>query len=520
MHTARLSSAHTLAPFRSPSGAQSIDDGNGHRPDQQLVKSEVGQRLGPYNICFELACGGMATVYLAKKAAPDGDQRYVALKIIHRHLASDQNFIQMFLDEATIASQIRHPNVCHVFEFDEVDGHYYLAMEYLMGEPLSLFFRRTLRAPPTQTALLADRFACLVADVCNGLHAAHELCDTAGNPLGIVHRDISPENIFVSYDGVVKLVDFGLAISAHQTHTTRAGIVRGKFAYIAPEVVYGMRPDRRADVFSLGIVLWELLTGRRLFKRETDAETLRAITDAPILPPSQLRAGLPHELDEVVMGALERNPDQRYATARQFGSALLRHLSRRRAKVGPSDIAAWMAESFVEERRRKQQLLDAFELVGRKSEPMRPLAQVTAEQVASSGIKSRALSRLALSPARRRHSLFAGAAVLGISALAAGGAWKSGAFESIPAGTLPVLLPKETATLASTSSDQAGLIFVHEGTDGSGKTDGARRIELEPGKSYVLEIQPAARSQFLVRIRSGSESREAFVVEAGEEPSK
>jgi serine/threonine-protein kinase len=475
-----------------------------------LGGSCVGRRFGDYNICFEIACGGMATVYLASTTNPAAPRRFAALKVIHRHLAAEQNFIQMFLDEAMISSMIHHPNVCRVFDFDEVDGHHYLAMEYLVGESLSTLFRRTLRTPPHEALALAERYAAIMADACNGLHAAHELRDSSGTSLNIVHRDISPENIFLTYDGVVKVVDFGLAIAENQTHTTRAGILRGKFGYIAPEVVFGARPDRRADVWSLGVVLWELLTGRRLFRRDSDAETLRAVTDTPIFPASQIRPGLPPELDAIVMRALARNPEERYATARQLGGDLIRFLSRRRAKVGLVDLGEWLTELFPSELRRKRQLLEMAALI-RGAETIAAGGGDRANHPASAampqalGSSSRAIPLMrelhSKAPKRgRARGLFA-ALVAVLCAGVAGAAWKT--------GKLTTLIQTGPDSLAAASTTRQANIVDLRAVSESVAGSPSGRIELAPGKAYVLEVVTDNGSSVVLKIRSENGLEEA-----------
>jgi eukaryotic-like serine/threonine-protein kinase len=308
----------------------------------------VGQRLGPYRLCVEIGSGGMATVFLAHREGVAGDPwGYFAVKCVRPHLADDPTFVAMFRDEARVASSIHHANVCNVFDFDVCNGTYYLAMEYLSGQTLKAVLRKlaapTAIADPPWHACLVAR---IVSDVAEGLHAAHELRDDDGQPLGVVHRDVSPENIFLTHDGNVKLLDFGLVRALGQSHETRTGIVKGKYGYVQPEVLQGKTPDRRADVWSLGVVLWELLTGRRLFGMDTEAATLKAIADTEITPPSQAREGLPRAIDAIVMRALERDPDARYPTARAMARDLTRFIARSGHAVGLADIADLMERLY------------------------------------------------------------------------------------------------------------------------------------------------------------------------------
>ena len=317
------------------------------------------EKIGRYQLCFELASGGMASVYLARAGGSPGFEKLVALKRIHAHLASEQSYVEMFLDEARIASQITHPNVCSVFDFGEVDGEYFIAMEYLVGEPLSRVHRRVLANADERTSpLLPARMARIIAQACEGLHAAHELKGTDGESLHVVHRDVSAENLFVTYDGGAQVVDFGIAHARQRMHHTDAGQVKGTFPYMAPEQMTAAPVDRRVDVWALGAVLWELLTLRRLFLRDNDVNTMYAVLSSEIKPPSEYRSDVSPELDEVVLKALKRNPDERWQTAREMGKAIRRVLAQEEQLVGPAELADWMAELFPEGEARKRRLMD------------------------------------------------------------------------------------------------------------------------------------------------------------------
>jgi len=283
----------------------------------------------------------------------------VALKRIHPHLANERDYVEMFLDEARIAARITHTNVCSVFDFGEVDGEYFIAMEYLVGEPLSRIHRRVMaNADQRSSALLPARMARVIAQACEGLHAAHELQDADGESLHVVHRDVSAENLFVTYSGATQVVDFGIAHARQRVHHTEAGQVKGTFPYMAPEQMTAAVVDRRVDVWALGAVLWELLTLRRLFLRDTDVNTMYAVLSGEIRPPSDHRSDVPPELDEIVLKALQRSPDERWQNAREMGKALRRFLANQEDLVGPAEIADWMAELFPDGESRKRQLME------------------------------------------------------------------------------------------------------------------------------------------------------------------
>jgi len=327
--------------------------------DSHVPSRATLEKIGRYQLCFELASGGMASVYLARAEGAPSFQKLVALKRIHPHLADEKDYVEMFLDEARIASRITHTNVCSVFDFGEADGEYFIAMEYLVGEPLSRVHRRVVaNADQRASTLLPARMARVIAQACEGLHAAHELQDADGESLHVVHRDVSAENLFVTYDGATQVVDFGIAHARQRVHHTEAGQVKGTFPYMAPEQMTAAVVDRRVDVWALGAVLWELLTLRRLFLRDTDVNTMYAVLSGEIRPPSDYRSDVPPELDEIVLKALQRNPDERWQTAREMGKALRRCLANQDDLVGPAEIADWMEELFPGGESRKRQLME------------------------------------------------------------------------------------------------------------------------------------------------------------------
>jgi serine/threonine-protein kinase len=309
----------------------------------------------------------MATVYLARRETEQGLGPAVAVKRIHPHLANDRDFIEMFMDEAELASRIRHPNVCAVLDYD-LREESYLVMEYLVGESMMAVAKAIGRSGDGDLERRAACVARMLADACEGLHAAHELTDAEGTPLHVVHRDVSLENVFVTYDGVAKVMDFGVATAANKRHQTRTGMVKGKFASVAPECLKGHKPDRRADVWGIGVIAWELLTGRRLFRRDTDIDTLCAVSEAVIQRPSECCPGLPPAVDAIVMRALARDPDQRYATARELGRDLARFSARGGEVSTCADVAGWLDELFPGGRQRRQQIVELSSHAGARSE--------------------------------------------------------------------------------------------------------------------------------------------------------
>ncbi|HTJ41832.1 MAG TPA: serine/threonine-protein kinase [Kofleriaceae bacterium] len=332
------------------------------RDASSVATPAVGMRLGKYRLCLELASGGMSTVFLARVQDGVGCHRFVALKCLKPRLAEDADCAEMFLDEARVSSLIHHPNVCDVLDFRVQGGVSYMAMELLEGQTLAALLHRIGEAceawPPARVAAVVAR---IVADAAEGLHCAHELTDLRGEPLHVVHRDISPENVFLTYDGNVKIIDFGVALTSQQRHHTEPGTFKGKYSYVAPEILRGGKPDRRVDVWGLGMIAWELLAGRRLFEVENEIDVLRAVIDMEIPRPSQVRPGIPPALDDVVMRALDRDPARRYPTARELGRKLTCVLAEERMVVGLGDLAELVAELFPNGRACARQLRDAVE---------------------------------------------------------------------------------------------------------------------------------------------------------------
>lgn len=275
-------------------------------------------RLGNYEPLLQLASGGMATVYLARQAGAAGFQRLVVLKRVHRRLLKDREFYGMFVDEARVASLIRHPNVVPVIDVVEADGELFLVLDYVESAPLS----GLLAAAGAEGELLPPAVVSrILADVLAGLHAAHEAMDMQGRKLDVVHRDVSPQNVIVGVDGTSRLIDFGIAKAARRLTVTSAGVLKGKFGYMAPEQTKQLPLDRRADVFAAGIVLYEGLTGHRLFDGDEGDIVLSTLL-AEIPDPSSLVPGLPAKLDAVVQAALARDREERFQTASAFLVAL------------------------------------------------------------------------------------------------------------------------------------------------------------------------------------------------------
>ena len=315
-------------------------------------------RIGRYDIVGLLATGGMAEILLGRLVGPSGFERAIVVKRILPHLARVPAFVDMFVDEARIVAGIRHPNVVAVQELAHEGDELFLVMEYLEGESVGGVARRLVTRGESLPRSLA---AFVVTEACAGLHAAHELVDDEGLPRDLVHRDVSPQNVFVTYSGQVKVLDFGVAKAANRSTQTEAGQVKGKFAYMSPEQCLGKPLDWRSDIFGLGIVLWELSTGRRLFKRGSEHLTFKAICDERILPPSELLPDYPPALERVVMKALARRREDRYRTAQEMRRELLavaRELGL--AELPEEELSKLMHGLFAERIEEKQEMLRRF----------------------------------------------------------------------------------------------------------------------------------------------------------------
>ncbi|MGB0678266.1 MAG: serine/threonine-protein kinase [Polyangiales bacterium] len=323
-----------------------------------LALLEQVEAVGRFHLCAELGAGGFATVYLAYTTGPGGFEKFVALKRLHPHLARKPEFVEMFLDEARIVASIQHLNVCPVFEFGECDGTYYLAMDYVLGEPLARVLRALKRDEHRLSRAQRYGFAATVlGHAALGLHAAHEAVAPDGRPLHVVHRDVAPGNLFVRYDGHVQVLDFGIAFSRANRHHTATGTAKGQLAYMSPEQFRGRAVDRRSDLWSLGVILWECLAGSRLFRRSSPVNTMYAVMHEAPPPIRQIDPHVPAALEAVLARSLHSDPRQRYSSAREMGEALLDYARQAEEAVGIQEVARFMEALFPGGKQRKYRLL-------------------------------------------------------------------------------------------------------------------------------------------------------------------
>ncbi len=437
--------------------------------------------FGRYLLLQKLASGGMAEIFLAKATGAGGFEKTCVIKRVLPHLAANEAFVRMFLDEARLAARLSHPGIAQIFDLGQVGTDYYLAMEYLPGEDVGEIVDRSNDRQRMVPLDVAARIASAAADA---LDFAHKLAGEDGRPLGIVHRDISPSNLRVTYLGAVKVLDFGIALAGQRLQTTEVGVIKGKAAYMSPEQARGQPVDCRSDVWSLGVCLHELICGRALFPRGASATTGVAVLTMPIPPPSARRPDVPRELDAIVMTALERDPALRYATAQELSLALHRFLANRTYVPEGQHLGAYLRELFGPERAaaalsRTQALLPSTP--GPQTDAAPGPGEATAESLPTD--------------AARRVPWRVGAVALSALVLAAG-AWAGVRAFRAPA---PI---QYSASIASVPSDAAVYL------------DGERRPERTP-----VTLERLAPGRYEVRVsKDGFEPRLAELELRPEQP--
>ncbi|MBI1949700.1 MAG: serine/threonine protein kinase [Deltaproteobacteria bacterium] len=324
--------------------------------DRLVMKPTARRRLGKYVLLGRLGHGGMGKIYLAYAPGPAGIEKLLVVKRLHSHLTNDPVLVNSFLDEARLSMALNHPHIVSTFDVGDVEGRYFMVMEYIEGQNLGVVLRTAKRTGHYPASSL---WAGLFLDVLDGLHAAHIARDARGRPLHIIHRDVSPQNILITYEGVPKLVDFGIAKAAQRVSETDAGVLKGKYAYMSPEQVRGEPLDPRSDVFAAGIVLWEMLAGRRLYKADTIVRSVeRILTEAPISP-VRVNAECNPEIAQVAFRALQKDREQRFASAAAFKEALEDAVRRSGAHVRRSDTRELMQQLFHDVIEKQRAVLEA-----------------------------------------------------------------------------------------------------------------------------------------------------------------
>jgi eukaryotic-like serine/threonine-protein kinase len=356
--------------------------------------SATVEQVGKYVAIAELGRGGMATAYLTSFSGPGGFNKLMVVKRLRPALAAEPDFLRMFLDEARLAARIDHPNIVHTSEIGYDGTNYFIAMEFVDGQPLENVLRRNKLQAAGKGATPADIEAAptiplslhlhILTKVLEGLDSAHELKDFDGSPLNVVHRDVSPHNVMVTYDGHIKLLDFGIAKAADSTTDTRTGFLKGKCAYMAPEQFGGEGVNRRADLFSVGIMLWQAITGRRLWRGLSDTEIFARLAKDEVPSPRTVVGNMDEKLEQICMRALATDQNKRFATAAEFQGALEDYIATKpELRAGPRDISKLMQELFAKERAKIQSLIEDQVNRSKRSGEVMSLAEYFGNSTAS-----------------------------------------------------------------------------------------------------------------------------------------
>jgi serine/threonine-protein kinase len=309
---------------------------------------------GKYRILSQLGEGGSATVYLAVARGPSGFSKLVVLKTLKRSVSDEEELHKMFLNEARLSARLNHPNIVQTNEVIEDRGLPVIVMEYLEGQSLAKILPRARGGLPLAIHLR------IIADSLNGLHHAHELTDFDGSPLGLVHRDMTPQNVFVTYDGQTKILDFGIAKLANSNRPeTETGVIKGKLRYMPPEQITGEGIDRRADIYAVGVMLWEAVAGEPIWKGLTDAQVMHQVLNCGVPSPRSVRADIPERLEQICMKALSSEADERYATAAELEAELESALDEIGSRVNQRSIGKTVSELFAAERKQTRSLVEA-----------------------------------------------------------------------------------------------------------------------------------------------------------------
>jgi serine/threonine-protein kinase len=440
-------------------------------PSDWMRRRRLGQPLGRYVLGTLLGAGGAASVYMARLDGPHGFERVVAIKLVHEHLMVDRDFVAMFLDEANLACRLQHPNIAHCFELCQEDQSLYLAMEYLQGQPLSRLYQRAQEwRQPLQYALVAW----LGARAADALGYAHELRDDAGKPLGIVHRDVSPDNIFITYDGQVKLLDFGIARAAGRRSQTNLGQLKGKFRYMAPEYAMGLDFDGSLDVFALGATLYEAALGIPAFGGDEQV-ALRKIVAGELADPREVRPDFPAPFWKVLQQALASRPEQRLRPAAQLARALDGVAGLTPAQ-GRALLSSAMRRLFPDE-------------MGAEASDIAELRRLSrSPEVATA--QGHVVSRVTRDGSRSR--LGSAAWILGVLGLGGAAAlWLQGPAPAVVAPAAPVAVPPKPSVEIGVQVGPAGIAGLEMSIGGVRVTGSAPRRVVPRGTESLLVMVTA-----------------------------
>jgi serine/threonine protein kinase len=456
------------------------------------TSSSPSLRIGRYELIAQLAQGGMGTVFLARIAGEAGFSRLYAVKLMHEHLASEEAFVGMFLDEARLAAGIHHSNVVSVVDLGVCERGHFVVMQYIEGCTLEQLLKRHALRPP-------EMIIPLVIDLLHGLHAAHTLQDEDGSLLELVHRDVSPANVLVGIDGVARITDFGIAKARSRITATRPGLLKGKLSYSAPEQLTAESPiDARTDIFSVGVLLWSALTGESLFRGDSEAQTVRNVLQATVEPPSTIGLKPPACFDALCLRALDRNPDNRFESA-QAMAEVLREIARENGYLSSSArIGTWVQQTFAKQlNERRATLRDATSATRLARVSLSSLAPWPGVGPSDGGTNTSAISAFRLSPgtpagaeqpprARRHWKLTLAVALAG---MALGGTF---AWWSYPVPTATSGEPSSPAAM-QVPAVQAPSVATPElpRQERAGNSEGERAAGGEPRAAPGERLEPA-----------------------------
>jgi serine/threonine-protein kinase len=389
----------------------------GSPPSTQEPRLAIGdvavKAYGKYYLVKKLAEGGMAEIFLAKQVGVEGFEKNVVIKRMLPHLSGTSDFVSMFLDEARLAASLTHPNIVQISDLGLADGCYFICMEYLAGEDFATVLRTAKRRGEHAPLNVVLR---VLAEAAVGLHYAHEAVDQRGEPLNLVHRDISPSNIFVTYGGQVKVLDFGIAKAESRVTSTGAGVVKGKYQYMSPEQARGDTIDRRSDIFALGVSLFEALSGVRPFARDTDLAVLKAVLGSEHQPIRALRPDLPLEVEQIVNKAMAPEAADRYPTALAFAQDIERFIGATTSASGGQSLQSFMANFFGPERVKSKVRIESLEELAARGvdvpgrvNPLSPKTEAGAQRTHSGEVRTAAATRADL--AERTNAIGAPLAV-------------------------------------------------------------------------------------------------------------
>ncbi|QRN99801.1 protein kinase [Archangium violaceum] len=439
--------------------------------------------FGKYLLLDRINIGGMAEVWRGKMFGAGGFERLVAIKRILPNIAEDDEFISMFIDEAKISVQLNHANVAQIYELGQISNSYFIAMEYIPGKDMrAIFDRCRKKGEPAPVPLVAF----VVAKMCEGLDYAHRKKDNLGRDLNIVHRDISPQNVLLSFEGEVKVIDFGIAKAAGKATKTQAGILKGKFGYMSPEQIRGMPLDRRSDIFAIGVCLYEMLTGERLFVGDSDFSVLEKVRKAEVPPPSTYNRRIPEALEKIVLKALARDVDERYQYANELGDDLQRFLITSESIFGRKDLMQYMKSTFAEDVEREKLRLQEY------ADIKPPEGMMAAIEMGFSGASSAPPPQPVSAPVPSQPPMEPPAPPVG-----AGGVRRSPTLGALPKLTAAPPAPKPPApeeesgaTMVVNSSEY----FEDEPTTQPGMVGPGRTVTpVEVPRPLVIDEQPAQR---------------------------